>query len=136
MSEINHGISWFGAAVVASKLLQLSKEGQEGNESYGHKMARTNFAVRVEAVRDALNLSGGNYDEASQRLQNNFFTDVQPETLAGWLKTAVDNLADLVLFPKEAYGDLDFVAFISHWGKDENEENEDEENEDEDEENE
>jgi hypothetical protein len=110
-SEVQ-GISYMGAAIVAAKLLEKSKNGKKGSESAGSKIARYNFRGRIDSIFEVLNNNGGPTELAMQALKDDysFFTDIDNATLIAWIKDTLCEFegTNYVRMPPGFQGNLKF----------------------------
>ena len=86
-------VNLIGAAVITLNLLKRSKAGKEGPESVSAKVNKPGFANRVSVVQYALNTSGTSAEAAQRIIAEQYFTDVELETLGGWIEVALAEVA-------------------------------------------
>ena len=107
-----NGITTYGATILAARLLQRTKAGRVGNESFESKMARQNFSNRVEMIKLALNNFGYDMERAANTIQQHWFRDCHNFTQV--LIQEVNSLNGMITgdptpFTKISIGNLVFI---------------------------
>ena len=104
-------INWFGGFLVARSLLQWSRAGLEGDESFLSKINCYVWRKRVEAITLILQEVGPGRDAAEALKMYSWFRSVSVDELAAKIEEAVDEISNpnaIYKFREGEFGTLDF----------------------------